>query len=125
MNQDLSALVAADGWELTHSPGNAASSNLGAHCIPAWVVPAARRFDVISFQFGLHDLGFDTERISVEQYSSLLTEITAFLVDVQKRHQTKLLWVKTTPVPTVPVYGIDCNDTHKCLNPPRFDKDVV
>mgnify|MGYP001987350289 CR=1 FL=1 len=29
MNADLSALVAADGWALTHNPGNAASSNLG------------------------------------------------------------------------------------------------
>jgi hypothetical protein len=67
MNSDLSKLVAADGWALTHNPGNAASSNLGAHCLAHWVQEAARKWDVISFQFGLHDLGYDTERISVEQ----------------------------------------------------------
>merc|ERR1712224_234068 len=33
--------------------------------------------------------------------------------------------VSTTPVPTVPTYGPDCDDTSKCLNPPRFDDDVV
>ena len=43
----------------------------------------------------------------------------------QRRHGTKLLWVKTTPVPTVPTYGPACNDTSRCLNPPRFDPDVV
>ena len=52
MNADLSALVAADGWALTHNPGNAASSNLGAHCLASWVQAASRKWDVISFQFG-------------------------------------------------------------------------
>ena len=59
----------------------------------------------------LHDLGFDTERISVEQYSALLTKITEQLAAVQKQSGAKLLWVKTTPVPTVPMYGPGCNDT--------------
>jgi len=44
---------------------------------------------------------------------------------VQRQMGTKLLWVDTTPVPTVPTYGPMCNDTSRCLNPPRFDKDVV
>lgn len=127
MKADLAALVSEDGWALTHNPGNAASSNLGAHCIADWVQGSSgtRRWDVISFQFGLHDLGFDTERIAVQQYTALLTNITTYLVGVQKRHGTKLLWVKTTPVPTVPTYGPGCNDTHTCLDPPRFDADVV
>ena len=46
----------------------------------SWVQASSRKWDVISFQFGLHDLGYDTERISVEQYSALLTNITAKLV---------------------------------------------
>jgi hypothetical protein len=100
MNGDLAALVAGDGWALTHSPGNAASSNLGAHCVDGWVQAQARKWDVISYQFGLHDLGYDTERISVAQYTALLTEITAKLLAVQAKHKTKLLWVKTTPVPS-------------------------
>ena len=36
---DLAALVSQPplGWALTHNPGNAASVNLGAHCIKDWV----------------------------------------------------------------------------------------
>jgi len=36
-----------------------------------------------------------------------MTKLTASLAAVQKQHGTKLLWVKTTPVPTVPQYGRD------------------
>ena len=134
MNSELAALVAQDGWQLSHNPGNAASSNLGAHyCTKYWVNSAGyrastpRRWDVISFQFGLHDLGYDTERITVQQYSALLTNITAELVAVQQRHGRKLLWVRTTPVPTVPSYSVagPCNKTSHCLNPPRFNADVI
>ena len=130
MESDLAALVAQRGWQLTHSPGNAASSNLGAHCVADWLRPnggaAADAWDVVSFQFGLHDLGFDTERISVAQYAALLSNITQELVALQRAQPAlKLLWVKTTPVPTVPTYGPACNKTSECLNPPRFDRDVV
>jgi hypothetical protein len=114
----------------THSPGNAASANLGAHCIGDWTQPAVTpdlKWDIISFQFGLHDIAFDVERISVEQYSFLLKNVTEKLVKLQERDGTKLLWVKTTPVPTVPTYSVagPCNVTSRCLNPPRFDSDVV
>ena len=127
METDLSALVAQRGWQLTHNPGNAASSNLGRHCIADWINTAAGdAWDVISFQFGLHDLGFDTERITVAQYAALLSNITKELVALQRDQPAlKILWVKTTPVPTVPTYGPACNTTSKCLNPPRFDRDVV
>ena len=69
---------------------------------------------------------FDTERISVEQYTSLVTNITKELAAAQRvTPKTKLLWVDTTPVPTVPTYGPGCNNTGRCLNPPRFESDVV
>ena len=134
MEGDLKKLVNGKGWEYTHNPGNAASSNLGAHCINDWTTrlsAAPRTWDIISYQFGLHDLGFDTERISVEDYTALLTNITAVLAQIQKDSgmHTKLIWVKTTPVPTVPCYDSSptstCNETSKCLNPPRYDADVV
>merc|ERR1740130_1800662 len=55
--------------------------------------------------------------------------ITAHLVTVQKQYGTKLLWVKTTPVPTVKTYGTPgpngCNGSATvCLNPARFEADV-
>lgn len=126
MLNDVAALMHQHGWETTHNPGNAASSNLGAHCLSSWVTTQpVRKWDIISFNFGLHDLGYDTERISVQNYTTLMKEIIDDLVSVQKSTGTKLVWVDTTPVPTVPMYGPSCNDTSKCLNPPRFDADVV
>jgi len=131
MESDLSALLKTDGWSLFHNPGNGDNSNYGAHCVKTWA-PISNMshtimpYDVISFQFGLHDIAHDEERLSVEQYIILLTEITEHLVEVQKKFGTKLLWVKTTPVPTVDAYGYQCNGTATvCLNPARFDRDVV
>ena len=123
MQSRVFANLTARGFQSSHSPGNAASSNLGAHCVGAWV--GKQRWDVISFQFGLHDIAFDVERISVEQYAKLLARVTAQLVALQRAQGTRLLWVTTTPVPTVPVYDQRaCNNTAACLNPPRFDTDV-
>ena len=120
------ANLSAHGIECEHNPGNAASANNGAHCQRKWVQADTRKWDVISFQYGLHDLAFDEERISVQQYRALLANLTDELVAVQKAQGTKLIWVTTTPVPTVPTYSVDgpCNVTAKCLNPPRFDADV-
>ena len=125
MEMDLRQLFSAEGnWTLTHSPGNAANTNLGAHCLDGWVRAATRKFDVISFNFGLHDIAHDEERLPVQLYTALLTNITAELVRVQRMHGTRLLWVKTTPVPNVPMYGPNCTNDSTCLNPPRYDADV-
>jgi len=128
MEANVAAELSPRGIELVHNPGNAASTNWGAHCLDDWLQtkpPGERVWDVISFQFGGHDLAFDTERISAEQYKMLLTNITSTLAQEQKQHGTKLIWVTTTPVPTVPTYGPSCMSTTSCLNPPRFDADVV
>jgi hypothetical protein len=69
MQKDLASLLAAKSWSLSHNPGNGDNTNFGAHCVPSWVKPATNVYDVISFQFGLHDIAFDEERLSVEQYT--------------------------------------------------------
>ena len=129
MQRDLSALMTPDGWLLSHNPGNGDNTNYGAHCVPQWVSSgvAGPTYDIISFQFGLHDIAHDEERLSVVQYRYLLRNITAYLVGIQRQQpKLKLLWVKTTPVPTVATYGRGCNGTATtCLNPARFDSDVV
>ena len=129
MQRDLSALMTTDGWQLSHNPGNGDNTNYGAHCVPQWVSSGAAgpSYDIISFQFGLHDIAHDEERLSVEQYHDLLSNITEHLAGIQRQQpQLKLLWVKTTPVPTVQTYGTGCNGTATtCLNPARFDSDVV
>ena len=38
-------------FQSTHSPGNSASSNLGAHCMSSWVDAPDVRWDIISFNF--------------------------------------------------------------------------
>lgn len=101
MQADLTALLQPDGWTLDHNPGNGDNSNFGAHCVSSWTSSA---YDVISFQFGLHDIAHDEERLSVSQYTERLMNITAHLVTVQKQYGTKLLWVKTTPVQLKALY---------------------
>ena len=124
MTPALRALLKAENWSVVHNPGNGDNTNYGAHCISSWVESGA--YDVISFQFGLHDIAYDEERLTVGEYTKLLTDITQYLLKEQQRYGTKLLWVKTTPVPTVDAYGFECNGTATvCLNPARFDRDVV
>ena len=136
MRGPLATLLAPDHWSVTHNPGNGDNTNYGAHCVASWVPFASGGAapvsavppppDVVSFQFGLHDIAYDEERLSLAQYTAQLANITAHLVAVQEKHGTKLLWVKTTPVPTVKAYGFGCNGTATvCLNPARFDRDVV
>ena len=135
MKSELSMMLRQDGWSLYHNPGNGDNTNYGAHCISTWapLAPSTQmgrvllsHYDVISFQFGLHDIAYDEERLTLAQYTKLLTNITQHLVAVQRKYGTKLLWVKTTPVPTVATYGFQCNGSATtCLNPARFDRDVV
>jgi len=127
MKNGLSALLAPHDWELTHNPGNANNANFGQHCLTDWLRLETRHWDVISFNFGLHDIAYKQERLTAEQYKRLLTNITTTLVDEQKGSGTKLLWVTTTPVPNNPVYDPNgpCSDYKKCINPPRFDNDVI
>ena len=121
MQSRLATLMAGHGWAVSHNPGNGDNTNFGAHCILGWLGNAV--YDVISFQFGLHDIAYDEERLSVQQYTERLRDITDLLVRAQRLHGTKLLWVKTTPVPTVPTWGPGCLNA-SCLNPARFDSDV-
>merc|ERR1719497_38763 len=63
------------------------------------------------------------------QYSTLLRKFTKRLVDEQKQHGTKLLFVNTLPVPSVPtIDSPDCETPlsgGKCLMPPRYDHEAV
>jgi hypothetical protein len=102
------AAAAARGIEVTHNPTNAANVWWGAHCLDAWLGADAGRWDAISFQFGLHDLALDNERLEpAGVYRGLLANITQRLADAAPR--AKLLWVTTTPVPRG--IGGYCNKT--------------
>lgn len=72
----------------------------------------AGRWDVIHFNFGLHDLKImegGKHQVPVDEYQKNLREVVSRL----KGTGAKLIWATTTPVPAGPV------------NPPRESADVV
>jgi len=106
-----------DVLESYHNPGNADNSNVGAHSISAWLTDDPTIWSVISFQFGLHDLAIDQERLTISDYTTLLTEITRTIKKLAP--QAKLLFPTTTPVPT------NLTDPSSTMvAPPRYDTDV-
>merc|ERR1719401_272765 len=116
----IEPLMEEYGWELTRVPGNAASTNKGAHCVEGWLNNKARTdpypphrlinrsWDVISFNFGMHDIARHSERLTLDQYRHLLSNITAKLVAEQRRSGTKLLWMNSPPVSNADYANIDC-----------------
>ena len=86
------------------------TSNGIAH-VASWL--GDTHWDVISFNFGLHDLKLDPaqpggHQVAIGQYKANL----AILVDALKKTGARLVWVTTTPVPDGK------------LNPPRSREDV-
>jgi lysophospholipase L1-like esterase len=84
------------------------TSNGVAH-IAAWL--GEGHWDVISFNFGLHDIKLDSgkHQVEIEQYKANLNTI----VEALRKTGAKLVWVTTTPVP------------EGKLNPPRARADVA
>jgi lysophospholipase L1-like esterase len=83
------------------------TSNGVAH-IAAWL--GEGHYDVISFNFGLHDLKLDSgkHQVETEQYKANLN----IILEALRKTGAKLVWVTTTPVPDGK------------LNPPRARGDV-
>jgi acyl-CoA thioesterase-1 len=70
------------------------------------------RWDVVHFNWGLHDLKQDTagaRQVPLDEYEKHLAELVARL----KKTGARLIWASTTPVP------------EGKLSPPRVDSDVV
>jgi acyl-CoA thioesterase-1 len=88
--------ILAGKYEISHNPENGGPTSNGIAHIDEWL--AAGHWDVITFNFGLHDLKLDTgpHQVEIPQYQANLKTILAAL------HKTgaKLIWVTTTPVPT-------------------------
>lgn len=91
-------------------PDNAGPTTHGVQFLETWL--GAEHWDVIHFNFGLHDLKlmWDGQRqVSPEDYERNLGRIVTRL----RQTGAKLIWASTTPVPDTKV------------NPPRSDSDVV
>lgn len=90
-------------------PENGGPSDNGATKIKKWLGDS--KWDVIHFNFGLHDikLGTGKHQVSIEEYEKNLREIVAAL----KSTKAKLIFATTTPVP------------EGKTNPPRKNDDVI
>lgn len=88
---------------------NCGPTTRGLEKIDAWL--ADGKWDVIHFNWGLHDLKFigDKHQVPIDQYEANLETLVARL----EKTGAKLIWCSTTPVP------------EGKLNPPRKPADVV
>jgi lysophospholipase L1-like esterase len=96
--------------ELERIPGNAADTRNGIANLDSWL--GEKRWDVIHFNFGLHDLKLTPEgpnQVPIEQYEKNLAAILARL----QKTGAKLIFATTTPVP------------EGNLNPPRRPSDAL
>ena len=102
--------------------GNAGPSSSGVQKLKEWLAPINGTWDVIHFNFGLHDLKLGTggkdnhpyatsdgHQVSIDDYERNLSQIVAKF----KTTGAALVWCSTTPVPT----GI--------VDPPRQPEDVM
>jgi len=91
-------------------PGNGGPTTNGLANLKKWLDD--RKWDVIHFNWGLHDLKFmpdGTRQVAPEDYEKNLRELVRQL----KATGAKLIWASTTPVPKGKV------------SPPREPSDVV
>lgn len=89
-------------------PTNCGPTSRGVEQINAWLGDG--RWDVIHFNFGLHDLKIMDDgqhQVALEQYEKNLRQV----VERMKKTKAKLIWCSTTPVP-------------ESSSPPRHDADV-
>jgi len=92
-------------------PTNGGPTIRGIEQLESWIT-APKQWDLIHFNFGLHDLRQDAagkRQVPLGDYEKNLRQITARL----KKTGAKLVWASTTPVPEGKV------------EPPRSDADVV
>eukprot|EP01047_Picozoa_sp_COSAG01_P050639 COSAG01_NODE_5138_length_4460_cov_2.442559_2_plen_327_part_00 len=106
-------------WESFHPSSNegggCGNTVRGKDCTPLWLRGATaaalhRKWDIVTFNYGLHDLAQDGERQTIAQYRRNLANITATLRGAGG--SPRLFWISSTPVPDVP------------LGPPRNQSDV-
>ncbi len=105
----LPVRAALAGKANVHRPAeNCGPTIRGLERLDAWLAPG--RWDVIHFNFGLHDLRLDNgkHQVPLDQYEQNLRTIVARL----KKTGATLIWCSTTPVP-------------ETSTPPRKNSDVM
>ncbi len=83
---------------VAHNPANAGTSGNGVFMMDSWLDPKQGKWDVIHFNFGLHDLKRMSDggrQVEPEQYERYLR----LFVDKLKKTGARLIFATTTPVP--------------------------
>lgn len=90
------------------APTNCGPTSRGLEQLDQWL--GKGRWDVIHFNFGLHDLKLidGKHQVPIDQYEKNLRELVARL----KKTDARLIWCSTTPVP-------------ETSSPPRSNQDVL
>jgi len=130
------------GWETFHPSssvgGGCGNVIRGKYCTEFWLNGAggaaapARKWDLITFNFGLHDLAQDSEHVSIERYQRNLRNISTVLLDAMEEQHGRLFWLSSTPVPNmtlapprsqddVPTYNAAAKEVMDALNIPIID----
>jgi lysophospholipase L1-like esterase len=115
-------------WESYHPSNNegggCGNTLRGKDCTKYWLhgenaSVSAPLWDVLTINYGLHDLANDTEHVSISEYKKNLRNITATLLaykgmggDSRRAGKPRIFWLSSTPVPNIP------------LSPPRAQDDV-
>jgi acyl-CoA thioesterase-1 len=91
--------------DVSRIPENGGPTTNGLDHLSMWL--GSTRWDVIHFNFGLHDIKLDAAgrnpQVSILQYDANLRELVKRL----KATNAKLIWANTTPVPPVPWMKLD------------------
>ena len=93
----LSDVAVAQHAPWSPGSGGAGPTQHGLDCLDIWLKlcdGSPAKYDLISFNFGLHDLDNATQ--SLAEYSAQLSNITRMIQAAQP--QAKLLYISTTPM---------------------------
>ena len=116
-HEGFAAEAARRGWQVVHSHGNACGVLRAARCLDSWLEEESdgggARWDVISFNFGLHDLSWTAERVEPDAYATAVRALAERLRRAAPR--ASLLWATTTPVPRQMMPKAGLASVSRCL----------
>lgn len=130
----VSKLLGYEAFHPANNFGGACGNVIKAHyCGDLWLngadgVASARKWDLVTFNFGLHDTAHDAEFVDLEVYKRNLKEVAQQL----QERAVRVFWISTTPVPNasalamwsqgdIPVYNAAAKEVMGKLNIPIVD----
>ena len=79
-----------------HAPGNNDNANWGSRCIKGWLGPDPARWDVITMNWGAHDLAFPGKEIPILQSTRLQSQRACACACADRMPTCSLAWQTTS-----------------------------